>query len=478
MGATLWLLGCLLGPAQAPERPAPAARAERLAGPRLAAGQEFVYRGTYTEEASGGGVQFGRACRVEVRLLVLETNPRGAEVAFFTCLRPRDSRPAGTGDGADAASARLEVAHVDAQGRVTPAPGVSLAAPLEGPPAVECGAFVEVPPGRAQETGWQEAEAGRPARAWHVAGTDTVAGAAYVKLAATQQSDDWDRPRADRAGWRRADTVWFAPRLGVAFRVERVIERRDPSRQASSLRGTLRYELESSLQYPAEMVKDRRQDVLQARAFAEAAAPLLPAGARAAPQMNALLAKINYHLDHQPPTPYRDAVLQVKRHVEAARRGEVPVAPPEDAATPLGVAAAGRPAPDFLATDFTGPSASGPRRWRGRPALLVFYSPGSPTAGEVLRFAQHVQDSFGPAVAVVGLTVSPDRERALRQRADLGATFPVLDGSGLRISYAVESTPKLFVTDESGVVRGAYVGWGPESDAEVLRELRQWVKKP
>ncbi|HXG13165.1 MAG TPA: redoxin domain-containing protein [Gemmataceae bacterium] len=478
MLATMCLCGCVLATAQSADR------SEWLLVPRLSRAQELVYRGSFSEEAVGRGVQFNRSYRLETRVLVLDVPPQGADVALLTVLRLRANRPAGPGRAASAdedggiCSVRLELARVDLQGRVTPAdPAVSLAVPLEGLPTIECGAFVEVPRSRVgPEQPWEVSEDGRPPRTWRVVGTEMVNGTSCLKLVGLQQSDDWDRPRADRTAWRRQDTVWVAPRLGIASRVERLLERREPARAEPTQRAVWRYELESSLQYPAQLFADRRREITQARAFAEAAAPLLPAPTRFVPQLEALLSKINHHLETQPPTPYRDAVLLVKRRVEAARRGESPPAPPSEPAAVM-VAALGQPAPDFVAPDFTGRESARLRRFQGRPVLMIFYSPASPTTDELLQFAQIVHDRFHDQVAVVGLAMSDDAERVRRQHADLKLSFPILNGKGLRISYAVEATPRIMVLDDAGVVRGIYVGWGRETPEEVMAEVRRWLGK-
>ena len=58
-----------------------------------------------------------------------------------------------------------------------------------------------------------------------------------------------------------------------------------------------------------------------------------------------MLTKINYHLENVAPTPYREALLHLKRRVEAAQRGEVPVAlPSEPPAEETAVATPGQPA--------------------------------------------------------------------------------------------------------------------------------------
>jgi peroxiredoxin len=486
MAPTLWLLGFVLAPAQPAERPfarTPAAPALRGADwalvPRLHRAQELIYHGTFTEEANGARVQFRRDYDFETRLFVLDTPPRGADVAVLTTLKAKAlaATPPGVQVNPVSSSARLERVRVDLQGRVVPDPTVSLAVPLDGPPTLECGAFVEAPHGRvAGGQRWPQVEPGQPVRTWEAQGTEMVLGALCVKLVATQQSADWERPRADRPAWRRTDTVWVAPRLGLAQRVERRIEHREPAHLQASQWSALRYDLESSLQVPGQLSEDRRQEVLQALAFRDAAAPLLPAPARYVRQLDALLARIKHHLEHQPPTPYRQAVLQVQRQVEAARRGEA-VAPFGPAPRPSPTATLGEPAPDFAATDFAAPTPFRLGRNLGKPVVLVFYQPSSVTAPDLLRFAQQLSTTFARHATVVGLSVSEDCKPVLAQRDALKLTFPLLDGSGLRTNYAVETTPKIVLLDASGVVRGAYFGWGRETSAEVVEELRNWLKR-
>jgi hypothetical protein len=488
MAATLYLIGCVLATGQAP--PAPAAHGDWVVLPRLSRGLELVYRGTYVEEARGGHMQFNRTYRLETRIFVLETPPRGAEVVLLTVLRhqtppvanppaERDPHRSGTPLPTEAAvsSARCERAFVDLQGRLR-ADGVNLAVPLEGPPLLECGAFLEAPVGRlAPEQTWDVAEVGRPLQVWHNTGSDLVGGSPCLRLAAVQQSADWDRPRGDHTAWRRRDLVWLSSRVGVACRVERLIEHREPNSQDPTQWGKLRYELDTSLQYSGVLADDRRQEIRQAFAFRDQLTPLLAQPSRFGPQLAALLKRIDYYLEHQPPTPYREAVLQVKRRAEAARRGESPPALPEESApsTAPSVAAPGQVAPDFVATDLTGSGSARPRSWLGRPVLMVFYNPTSATAPMVLRFAQHLAAAWAHRLVVVGLSVAGNPEVVRRQHDELGLTFPILDGTGLRIGYAIETTPKFVVLDAANIVRGSWLGWGHETPEDVREELKRWM---
>ncbi len=474
MAATLYLIGCVLATGQASA--APAARGDWVLVPRLSRGLELVYRGTYTEEGRGGHLHFSRNYRIETRVFVLDTPPRGADVVLLSLLKHRDAPAADApGSPASVGSVRLERAFVDLQGRLT-ANGVNLAVPLEGPPLLECGAFLEAPAGRIglQQT-WEVAEAGRPLQVWRNTGTEMVGGTLCLKFAGVQQSADWDRPRGDHTAWRRRDFVWLSPRAGVASRVERLIEHREPGSREATQWGKLRYDLDTNFQYAGALADDRRQEINQAFAFRDQLTPLLAQPTRSGPQLTALLKRIDYYLEHQPPTPYREAIVQLKRRAEAARRGESPPALPEETHAAPATATPGELAPDFVATDLTGNGSARPRAWVGRPVLMVFYSPTSSTASAVLRFAQRLAAAQPQHLVVVGLSVSGDAEQVRRQRKELGITFPILDGAGLRISYDVQTTPKFVLLDAANVVRGSWLGWGHETPTEVREELKRWM---
>ena len=51
--------------------------------------------------------------------------------------------------------------------------------------------------------------------------------------------------------------------------------------------------------------------------------------------------------------------------------------------------------------------------------------------------------------------------------------FTVLDGSGLRTSYDLEATPKVVLLDSEGIVKLSCLGWGQETQQEIIREIRK-----
>jgi peroxiredoxin len=473
MVTSLCLMSCVFAAAQSADR------SEWLLLPRLSKAQEIVYRGSYTEEAVGAGVQFSRTYRLESRIVVLDANPKGVELALLTVLKPQAEKKE-RGEDLPCVSSRLELAKLDLQGRLTTAPGVSLTLPLDGPPSLECGAFLETPNGRLKlEQTWEANENGRPIQTWKVEGTATVGGVNCLKVVGVQQSNDWDKPRADHTAWRRTDTVCLIPRQGIAQKVERLIECREPARKDPSRRYTVSYDLDSTLQYPAQLFEDRRREITQIHTLGEAAAPLLVAPAKNSSQLETLQGKIAHFLEDQPSSPFREAAVQLKRRVEAARRGDpAPVHPAAEVESAPSVAKLGYTAPDFLASDFDTKESIRPRRWLGKPVLMVFFNPSSQTAEELLRFAQATSEAYGKEATVVGFAMSDDGEKVRKQRSELKLTIGILSGLGLRKSYDVEATPKLIVLDAEGVVRGSYEGWGQETAGGVQADLRKSAPRP
>src|SRR5262249_1478127 len=136
-------------------------------------------------------------------------------------------------------------------------------------------------------------------------------------------------------------------------------------------------------------------------------------------------------------TPFRPAVVQVKREVQAASKGEVvPAAHAEEpAARAPARVAIGEPAPAFLATSFTPPGNARLEQWKGKPGGLAFHPPASPTAAELLTFAQKLHADFGKYAQVIGMCVHNDSRAVLTQRTELKLTFPLLHGAGQLASY-------------------------------------------
>jgi hypothetical protein len=347
--------------------------------------------------------------------------------------------------------------------------------PVDGPPTLEVGPIVEVPAERLRAGEcWETHEVGRPAVAWQVVGRERVLERNCIKLIALQQSAEWERARADRGAWKRVETVWIDPIAGHVVRLERTISQREPARREISSAGTLRLELDSSVKKPAYLTEPTRLEIARALEFRKRALPLLPNPTSTHKELLALQRRIAQYTHNYPVTPYRDAVLGVKRLVDAACKGEV-VGMEGEAGNEPAVARVGGPAPDFLVSEITGTGTARLARWKGKPIMMVFYHPSSGTAADLLRFAGSVHSKLGKHVWVVGMSVSDDAASVLKQQSLLKVSFPVVHASGVRKSYAVEATPTIVVIDANGIVRGTYVGWGYQTEGEIMLELRRWL---
>jgi peroxiredoxin len=471
MVTSICLLTCALTVGQVPDR------AEWQLSPQLLAGMELVYSGTYLEEDLSPNVNHQRRYHLDTTMFVLEARRGRWDVAFMTSLSLREpSRESKISPKEQPMSVRLELATLDEQGHLSGT--VPLAIPISGPPTLECGIVVETKIARlGRDQFWEINEEGRPPRTWQVAGPESCNGITCVKLIGNQQSDDWDRPRGDHTAWRRRDTVWVLPKLGVAQKVERVIERRQPARRDPTDRTTVRYELESRLPYPGRMLEDRRQEILKAKRFQDDARPLLAQPGVYRPQIEALLRKIAYYLESQAPTPYRKAVATLQSHLEKARRGETPPESIQEEETTKIALGVGQRVPDFIVTNLTGKESARLARVLGRPVFVFFYNPLLSPSKEALRFAVELHQKYGDHVGIMAMAVTDNPEIARKQHAELRLPFAVLDGKGLHLTFGVDDTPRLIVLDGEGILRFAATGWGIQTPEEITEELVRCMAK-
>jgi peroxiredoxin len=467
------LLGCALTLGQVPDR------SEWLLAPQYVKGVELVYTGAYTEKSFMPGIEHKRDYRLENTIFLMDADGRHWDVAIMTSLglksfrNPKDKE-------AGPSSVRLEIGEVDKHGRLRGKKGASLNLPLDGPPTIETGAFLEFAPSRVgKQQSWSVTEEGRPPRTWHVAGTEQKNGSMCLKLIGEQQSDDWDRPRPDHTAWRRRDTVWILPQLGIPTRVERVLERRDPARRNPSFVAEAQYDLSSQLRYPGKLYDDRADEIHKAERFLQEARALWQKPAQYRLQLDALLKKIQFHIEGHTQTPYRKAILQVQRNVEKARRGETPIeAVSDDGPAAVPAVKVGQRAPDFLVSELTGNQTTA-RLYRllGRPVLIAFYNPATEAGKETLRFLQSVHDRTAGQVNVLAMAATSDADLVRKQHQEMHLPFPVMDGNGMRVTFGADATPRFVVLDADGIVRGAYTGWADHVPREISSELQSWLPK-
>ena len=433
----------------------------RPPAPRLERGQELVYSGSHVEESIQDEKEFRQAYRLETRVFVLDVSRQGADVAIMTAMWAGNAQEA-----VAPGSVRLALARVDVRGRFAWQGGGPFLPPLDRPATLEGGLFVELPAtGSGPE--WDVVEPARPPRGWAIDGVEVVDRVRCVRLVGDQQTADWGRPIGMAPAWRRTDIAWVGLQTGFVQRVERLISRQESGGRTAELTLRTRYDLVSQIAYPDQFAADRRREVEQAARFARQFAELRPRTGAAG--YNALLNRIDRHLE-TPPTPYRQAVVWLRKQADAGRRGEAPAAfAAEESSTPAAIAV-GQPAPDFVAIDLaTGTRTRLRRLHRDRPVLLVFYRPESATAAATLRCAQAIHERLGDTAAVVVLCVTDDAATTARHRAADCPNVAILAGREAAATFAREATPRFVVLDAAGIVRHLAEGWGSET-AELVEQ--------
>lgn len=471
---SILLLSCALTLSQGADR------ADWVLTPQLVPGLELVYNGTYVEESLIPNVQHQRVYHLEANVLVLDASITDWQVAVMTTLSLQDGRQApAKKDGPS--SVRLELGRIDLQSRIRGNDKKRIDIPLQGPPTLESGFVVPAPLVKVgRNSTWDIAEPGQPTQRWQVIGPESCGGVTCLKVVGIQQSLDWNNPRADQSAWRRRDTVWLFPQVNVAQKVERIIERKDPARDAPTFRMVVRYELDSRLRYPTLLLEERRKEVLKAAKFNEETQPLLrhPANQRA--QIDGLIQRVSFHLAHQPATqttPYRKAVLHLKTVLEKAQKGEiaVPSMANEPPALPRTVGVGAR-VNDFAVSSFTQERAARLQDFKGRPILVVFYNPATPLGQEVLTHVKRLSDRHKDALGIMAMAATQDADLVRKQHRDWKLAFPILDGNGMRLTFGAEQTPHFVVVDSNGLVRLMQTGWGIQTPAEIDEALQRCVK--
>lgn len=460
------------------------------AAPRLQRGDELTYTGTVTEAIDRPGTRLRRAHTLEVRVFVLDRRETWADTAVLTLLRRTEdvavsgAVPAVTGANPDRPptppAARLDLVRVhedgtahllappgpvplrfaaDTPARVLPAPPLDAFAPFE---------FGMFPPRPRPGTGagWAVASTDptRPAERWQAGEHEFVNTERCARFGMTQQTPDWDRPVGGQTSWQRTDAVLVSTQDGTARRVHRLIRQRDGIASVPAVRVEVKYELKDRGRLIGGTYDRYRQEVETAYAAAADAAPYLRDAVRVGPAPFKLrLARLDAYLtETEPGTPYREAVLAVRRQLDAARQGEAtrPVVVPTAAAVPPPPATAptvGQPAPDFTAGGFRLADA------RGKPVVLVFFMPGQETTDLSLAIADALQKRYGPRLAVVPLAVFAETAAGIHDRDRLKLSVPVYDGTAAGAAYGVETFPRFVVIDAAGKVRWAFAGVGAET---------------
>jgi hypothetical protein len=353
--------------------------------------------------------------------------------------------------------------------------------PLDSFAPFEFGMFPPRPPRSAPEKPWGVASSDpdRPIETWQAQGTDFVTAASCSLVVMNQQHPNWAKPVGGRSAWHRADAVWVSTLDGTARKVHRVIRHRDGIATELAAWIEVKYELKEQTRVIGRTFDRYRRDVETAFATSAEVAPFLPDAIKHGQKFFlARLERLDAYLEEaDPSSPYREAVLAVRRQLDAARKGETVAKTPAVSLAPVGVAPAvpkgvawpevGQIAPDFTAGPFRLADS------RGKPAVLVFFKPGSDTTDLALGVANLLNQKYGSRAAVIPLAVWGTRAAGEKERDQRKLTVPIYDGTQADTAYGIESVPRFVVIDASGRVRWTFAGVGAETGYTARRELER-----
>lgn len=476
-----------------------------LASPKLARGDELVYRGEITEASDKVDNRFRKQSDLEVRVFVLEVADVYTDCAVITKVRPKvDPAIAGaasvvsgtSGKKASPPATRLEFVRVNARGQVkllapsakativplseeTPTRPVP-AQPIDAPPALELGMFVPLPAAGAKVgSQWDVAEADRPPLGYYATREAVWNGGRCIELMVGQQTDGYEKPALDPTGWRRRETVQVSPTDGVACSVRRVTDRREGASVVAWI--DVQYALQPTARYLGSRFHDVRREAEAAYCFAADCAALGAKGKDAAAGDYALrVARINRYLDDNPtPTGFREAIEAVKRRCEAGAAGNLPTVSEivtVSYTAPAAPLAVGRPAPDFVASRLEGGDPYRLAASRGKPVLLVFYKPTGDLARPSILAAETLEKRYAGKADVFAVAVASDVDTAKSHRTAVGTKVPGLDGAGLRERFGVDSYPRFVIVDKEGNLAWQFEGYGNEVPGLTVFELDRMTK--
>lgn len=484
----------LLALAAAPA--APPVEKVTLSGIRLARGEELVYRGEVVETSERVEARFTKKWMLDVRVFVLEAGEVGTDCAVMTVLTPQvDSQiqqavkaVSGTTPDAKVTSAvRIDLVRVDDRGQaklLLPAVSVPLSldkktptadpppVPTDGPAVLELGLFLPLPvAGVAVGDTWDTDEPDRPPVVWSAKQTAVWNGRRVADVTAVQQTAGYDTPAKARHGWQRTEGVLVSPTDGLVSTLTRTVVRREGTGRVGCVTTTL--ELQPTARHVGVKYRDTRAEVEAAWAFA-ARLEQLRSGKPKPTELDTIRREVERFIEQRPTgTGFRPAIDAVLRRFEA--NVAPPVSPRVADPTKAEPPAVGKPAPDFTCADVDRPTnrvrLSG---LRGKPAVVVFYKPGSKTSEETLTVCEALFRKFGDKVAVIPLSLGGDLVAASKQRAALKYSVPVFDGAEVRDKYAVRSYPQFFLVDGEGTVWWAFdAGIGPEVGSLVKKEFEK-----
>jgi hypothetical protein len=439
--------------------------------PRYVPGQELTYVGMALEKQSGlQGAAYEQPYDLETSALVGRIGAtKVAELCCYTTIRlPVRDRDFDAAPFDDVAGFRFDHLKVTPAGAASwlagPRKGKGVSCPAEGWSAGELGFLLEAP-AEALPIGasWIVKRGDAPDLNCTVAATDLAEGEACVRVVCKEQSRNW--ARADqRPAWRATSTVWLGQNRGLAVRVHRDYEQRQPGETVPSRTVMVKYALAANIAYRGPELQDRLADFeLAARVQGDYESLLQGKAERPA---RAVLGTLKHDLklaaEQQPrATPYRSALAEMLRATTAAEAGLAQRRPAPPAPGALAVATLGQPARPWSVKEIDGARRS-LKDFKGQAVVLVQVNPESTLSRKALTDVLATARAGGAKTIVLAACPKADEATAKKLRDAVPGDYRICQAMSADRAYGVKALPHTIAVDAQGLLRANFLGYGPE----------------
>lgn len=449
--------------------------------PQYAVGQEIVYKGRILERsADGGEVAFEQPYEFETTLLVVDfVKADKLEFGCFTVVRPPDPNLRRIKLTEDTVrSVHFDSVSVDRVNHARWMKGdAEVALPPNGIVPWELGCFLEVPREVVSiGSKWVVRPEGQPIIRCQVVGSEPMLSTNCVKVIADQESQNWTAESVSVTAWNNRTVLWIDPRSGVVQRVERTFRHRNSGDSSTGRTILTEYERTSDLRYHGPILQERVADfraALAAQTKLEAA-DVSGSSSKREQEYKKICQQLKIVLDREHMTPYRPALLYLHDKLSDA-----PAMVARDQANSGAIRLSGyssgqvgRKARSFVVHDVENDKSVTLKSLDGTAVLLVFIDPNSELSKEAMLTAQRAA-SVNEEAQLILVTKTSGAESVEALTKEIRKQFPgrymIATGQGLDSSYGVKALPHLIYIDAEGVLRGNYVGVGPELEIQ-LRE--------
>jgi hypothetical protein len=451
--------------------------------PKFLLGQEIVYAGTITEtcgaepDAGGAEVRFEQRYDMETNVLVTAADPPNSwQIGGYTVIR-RPDRQAGdkSGDFEDAVSIHLDAVKVNKAGKPTWLSGAEVAVSLDGWGPSELGYLFATPsePVKAGVT-WVDRRAGQQPIYCRCVGAEPVSGTPCVKIVCVQTAQNWSEKNVATPAWQTQSDVWIDPRTGLVRRVRRVHQMRAVGEQQPSRQVIVDYKQASQLRYHGQMLQERIAEFVAAhRAQTEIEQATSLGEAQRKSKLTTVKSELAAAGAKPHATPYQPVIAEMQRRVEKTLAQRSSETTPTVIAT-RATAVVGKRAANIVARSVDNNETITLKKLAGKNAVFVLADPTSDLSIAAVQtvVATLGKQKYAPVeLYVVSTSSAPEAIQGLRERVP--GKYTVCTGGGFDRSYGTSGVPHTIVIDAEGILRGNYVGYGPEFSAQLVSTIRQ-----